>query len=116
MLYQVGSFQLFGCCRKGSFSMRGQSPEKALQLFCKFERAVYVNFALLMCTSISQSVLILMEIKRDVQLSTSLTIVQVSLLLQYVQVILLVCLAVSLQYLSNFMNKAAAKDDPIQLP
>lgn len=30
MLYQVGSFQLFGFCRKGSFSMRGQSPEKAL--------------------------------------------------------------------------------------
>jgi hypothetical protein len=66
MLYQVGSFQLFGFCRKGSFSMRGQSPEKALRLFCKFERAIYIIFALLMCTSISQSVLILMEINRDI--------------------------------------------------
>ena len=32
------------------------------------------------------------------------------------QVILVICLAVTLQYLSNFMTKAAAKDDPIQLP
>lgn len=32
------------------------------------------------------------------------------------QVILVVCLAVTLQYLNNFMTKTAAKEDPIQLP
>lgn len=79
-------------------------------------KIIYLLLVALIIASAAQSTLIVVEIRRLITLSTTLTIVQISLILQYVQLVLVVILAVTLQLLNSYMTKTVAKDDPIQLP